>query len=180
MMRKIKLIIIIIIINNGNQQQQTEHIKPRQALPIIEEEKRELGARIPIIMHNGSFDLMFCYAHFQAQLPTTFNAFAHEISLKLFPNGVYDTKYLFVHPLTTSFIGYTHFQKLPNNSLGGLYEYFISLQAKQQQLQSQITDDNNNGNNGLLLTTNVLTTTNSNNNDSSDIESITPLSSFPP
>lgn len=49
--------------------------------------------RIPLVLHNGLFDLMYIYHSFIGQLPLNFSMFISKVSL-LFPSGIYDTRYL--------------------------------------------------------------------------------------
>ncbi|GAA5803801.1 hypothetical protein HPULCUR_009286 [Helicostylum pulchrum] len=49
--------------------------------------------RIPLVLHNGLFDLMYIYHSFIGQLPPHFNTFILKTSLQ-FPSGIYDTRYL--------------------------------------------------------------------------------------
>ncbi|KAG2228793.1 hypothetical protein INT48_003600 [Thamnidium elegans] len=49
--------------------------------------------RIPLVLHNGLFDLMYIYHSFIGQLPHHFNVFISKVSFQ-FPSGIYDTRYL--------------------------------------------------------------------------------------
>ena len=51
-------------------------------------------ARAPIVVHNGFFDVLFMYTHFEsAQLPPTLPEFKQALG-RIFPAGVFDTKFL--------------------------------------------------------------------------------------
>ena len=48
---------------------------------------------IPLVFHNGLYDLVYIYSSFIGALPSTFPTFLTEISNRI-PSGIYDTKYL--------------------------------------------------------------------------------------
>ncbi|KAI9362320.1 ribonuclease CAF1 [Pilaira anomala] len=49
--------------------------------------------KIPLVLHNGLYDLMYIYHSFIGKLPDTFAEFISTIS-HCFPSGIYDTRYL--------------------------------------------------------------------------------------
>lgn len=49
--------------------------------------------KIPIVLHNGLYDLMYIYHSFIDKLPEHFNIFIFKLS-NYFPSGLYDTRYL--------------------------------------------------------------------------------------
>lgn len=51
-------------------------------------------ARAPVVVHNGFFDVLFMFTHFEsAQLPATLPEFKQALG-RVFPAGVFDTKFL--------------------------------------------------------------------------------------
>ena len=59
----------------------------RQVFNLILKEQK------PIVFHNGFMDLMFMYQSFYTNLPKKCDNFAADLN-DMFPNGIYDTKYL--------------------------------------------------------------------------------------
>ena len=45
----------------------------------------------PVVFHNGFLDLMFCFQHFEGQLPETISEFKQKVK-EVFPGGVFDTR----------------------------------------------------------------------------------------
>lgn len=50
-------------------------------------------AQVPVVVHNGFFDLTFLYAAFHSRMPDTLQQFCEQL-LDIFPAGIYDTKHL--------------------------------------------------------------------------------------
>jgi len=49
------------------------------------------AACVPVVFHNGFLDLMFCYQHFEADLPETIAEFKSKVA-HTFQGGVFDTR----------------------------------------------------------------------------------------
>ncbi|KAJ1944417.1 hypothetical protein FBU59_002605 [Linderina macrospora] len=65
-------------------------------------------SKVPLVIHNGLFDLVYIYQAFFGPLPDSYNAFVYDLS-EMFPGGIYDTKYIseMVEPGSASFLAYT-------------------------------------------------------------------------
>ncbi|KAJ2784818.1 hypothetical protein GGI15_002145 [Coemansia interrupta] len=63
--------------------------------------------RVPLVIHNGLFDLMYVYQAFFGPLPDSYQSFVHDLSL-MFPGGIYDTKHIVEKndPKSASFLAY--------------------------------------------------------------------------
>ncbi|KAI8851922.1 ribonuclease CAF1 [Chytridium lagenaria] len=66
-----------------------------------------LSRKIPIVVHNGLFDIMFMYRAFHAAIPEDLDIFIADLA-DMFPGGLYDTKYVadYVTRETSSFLAY--------------------------------------------------------------------------
>ncbi|KAJ1830280.1 hypothetical protein LPJ73_008303, partial [Coemansia sp. RSA 2703] len=64
-------------------------------------------ARVPLVIHNGLFDLMYVYQAFLGPLPDSYQSFVYDLSL-MFPGGIYDTKHIVEKndPKSASFLAY--------------------------------------------------------------------------
>ncbi|KAI8339774.1 ribonuclease H-like domain-containing protein [Choanephora cucurbitarum] len=63
---------------------------------------------IPLVVHNGLYDIMYLYHSFMGVLPNTLRGFENAISER-FPSGIYDTKHLvsqYGSEFTASFLTY--------------------------------------------------------------------------
>lgn len=49
------------------------------------------NAKKPVVFHNGFLDLMFCFQHFECDLPESVSDFKSKI-IEVFPAGVFDTR----------------------------------------------------------------------------------------
>ncbi|ORX68371.1 ribonuclease CAF1, partial [Linderina pennispora] len=67
-----------------------------------------IRSKVPLVIHNGLFDLVYVYQAFVGPLPDSYNAFAYDLS-EMFPGGIFDTKYIseMVEPGSASFLAYT-------------------------------------------------------------------------
>ncbi|KAJ2727164.1 hypothetical protein GGI07_000048 [Coemansia sp. Benny D115] len=65
-------------------------------------------ARVPVIIHNGLFDLIYLYQSFFGPLPDTYTSFAYDLH-EMFPGGIYDTKLISEsqNPESPSFLAYS-------------------------------------------------------------------------
>ncbi|KAJ1829690.1 hypothetical protein LPJ56_000002 [Coemansia sp. RSA 2599] len=66
-------------------------------------------ARVPLVVHNGLYDLMYIYQAFFGPLPDTYPSFVYDLS-EMFPGGIYDTKYIVEmnEPRSASFLAYLY------------------------------------------------------------------------
>ncbi|KAJ2228275.1 hypothetical protein H4R99_007047 [Coemansia sp. RSA 1722] len=65
--------------------------------------------RVPLVVHNGLYDLLYIYQSFFGPLPDTYTSFVHDLS-EMFPGGIYDTKYIVEmnEPESASFLAYLY------------------------------------------------------------------------
>ncbi|KAJ2877189.1 hypothetical protein FB639_003819, partial [Coemansia asiatica] len=65
--------------------------------------------RVPLIVHNGLYDLLYIYQAFFGPLPDTYTSFVHDL-WEMFPGGIYDTKYIVEmnEPESASFLAYLY------------------------------------------------------------------------
>ncbi|KAJ1719824.1 hypothetical protein LPJ53_005477 [Coemansia erecta] len=63
--------------------------------------------RVPLVIHNGLFDLMYIYQAFLGPLPDSYQSFVYDLS-EMFPGGIYDTKHIVEKndPKSASFLAY--------------------------------------------------------------------------
>ncbi|KAJ2025193.1 hypothetical protein IWW57_003464 [Coemansia sp. S610] len=64
-------------------------------------------AGVPLVTHNGLFDLVYLYQSFFGPLPDTYESFAFDLS-EMFPGGIYDTKIIAEKetPQSASYLAY--------------------------------------------------------------------------
>ncbi|KAJ2827778.1 hypothetical protein FBU31_003083 [Coemansia sp. 'formosensis'] len=64
-------------------------------------------AGVPLVIHNGLFDLVYLYQSFFGPLPDTYESFAFDLS-EMFPGGIYDTKIIaeMATPQSASYLAY--------------------------------------------------------------------------
>lgn len=64
-------------------------------------------SQVPLVIHNGLFDLVYLYQSFFGPLPDTYESFAFDL-YNMFPAGIFDTKYMaeMTGPGTASYLGY--------------------------------------------------------------------------
>ncbi|RGB34790.1 ribonuclease CAF1 [Rhizophagus diaphanus] len=92
-----------------------------------------LSRNVPIVVHNGFFDLIYLYYSFYADLPSKLSTFIADLS-EMFLGGIVDTKYIadYVTREKSSFLAYL-FRKYEreqvDNKFSGNKEYlFLSIQ----------------------------------------------------
>jgi hypothetical protein len=78
------------------------------------------SAKKPIVVHNGMFDLLFCFSHFEGELPQNFNTFRARLN-KNFPH-IFDTKFIYNHPINQGLIRQGVVPFTNSTSLGSLFE----------------------------------------------------------
>ncbi|KAJ2744449.1 hypothetical protein GGI20_002957 [Coemansia sp. BCRC 34301] len=66
-------------------------------------------AGVPLVVHNGLFDLVYLYQSFFGPLPDTYESFVFDLS-EMFPGGIYDTKIIAEHeaPGTATYLAYMY------------------------------------------------------------------------
>lgn len=66
-----------------------------------------LSRNVPIVVHNGFFDLIYLYYSFYADLPSKLSTFIADLS-EMFLGGIVDTKYIadYVTREKSSFLAY--------------------------------------------------------------------------
>ncbi|KAJ2487128.1 hypothetical protein IWW37_005354 [Coemansia sp. RSA 2050] len=64
-------------------------------------------AGVPLVIHNGLFDLVYLYQSFFGPLPDTYESFVFDLS-EMFPGGIYDTKIIAEKetPQSASYLAY--------------------------------------------------------------------------
>ncbi|KAJ1903911.1 hypothetical protein LPJ71_005010 [Coemansia sp. S17] len=64
-------------------------------------------AGVPLVIHNGLFDLVYLYQSFFGPLPDTYESFAFDLN-EMFPGGIYDTKIIAQRemPQSASYLAY--------------------------------------------------------------------------
>ncbi|KAJ2447615.1 hypothetical protein GGF42_005394 [Coemansia sp. RSA 2424] len=66
-------------------------------------------AGVPLVIHNGLFDLVYLYQSFFGPLPDTYESFVFDLS-EMFPGGIYDTKIIAENeaPGTATYLAYMY------------------------------------------------------------------------
>eukprot|EP00092_Neocalanus_flemingeri_P021667 GFUD01023504.1.p1 GENE.GFUD01023504.1~~GFUD01023504.1.p1 ORF type:complete len:459 (-),score=150.33 GFUD01023504.1:116-1492(-) len=76
--------------NRGNDTSENETVGKQPLREIFTE---IVGAKKPLVLHNGLIDLIFLYHNLWAALPAQLGTFISDIT-EMFPAGIYDTKYI--------------------------------------------------------------------------------------